>query len=243
MSLPLISVPEYTVQLVSRKDPVRYRPYLVKEEKIFLMAKESGDPKDIEAAVHQIINNCTFGVIEAAKLPSFDIELLFLQLRAKSVNSNVTVTYECQNPVEGGTACGARVPVTVNLDAVTLVTPPEHSKIVKLDDKLTLGMRYPTGDMLEGMLQAGVEGIASATGVIAACIETIVEANGTVHETYATPHEELVAFVESLPTSCLPSLYQFFETIPALAYTTEFKCPKCGYTEPLTFHGLLDFFD
>ena len=91
MSLPQIVTPEYTLQLNSIKEPVRYRPYLVREEKIFLTAKESGDPKDIETSIRQVLKNCTFGEIDIDALPSFDMEYLFLQLRGKSVNNVVTV--------------------------------------------------------------------------------------------------------------------------------------------------------
>ena len=125
MSLPQIVTPEYTLQLNSIKDPVRYRPYLVREEKIFLTAKESGDPKDIESSIRQVLKNCTFGEIDVDTLPSFDLEYLFLQLRGKSVNNVVEVNYQCRNILrtedertdENDTGrCAAVHPIRVLLD-------------------------------------------------------------------------------------------------------------------------------
>ena len=147
MSLPQIVTPEYTLQLNSIKDPVRYRPYLVREEKIFLTAKESGDPKDIEMSIRQVLKNCTFGEIDIDALPSFDMEYLFLQLRGKSVNNIVTVKYQCQNIVrtedertdaDDTGRCGALNPVSVPLDDIKVVVPDGHTNIIAINDDITI---------------------------------------------------------------------------------------------------------
>lgn len=250
MSLPQLTSPTYDVKLFSLPTPVTLRPYTVAEEKIFLMAKESGAPEDVERAVRQILTNCTFGKVDITKLPSFDVEFLFIQLRARSVSNMVTLIYECQNPVTVGAGtgietsgrCKNRVQVNLDLDTITIQVPPEHSTLVHLSDAITLQMRYPTADMLEQVLASGVEGIAMASTVIAQCIELILESDGTVHETSQSTPAEMQAFVDAIPADKLPLLYQFFSSMPSLQCDATFTCSKCGYTEPLHFQGLQDFF-
>ena len=161
MSLPQIVTPEYTLQLNSIKDPVRYRPYLVREEKIFLTAKESDDPNDIESAIRQVLKNCTFGEIDVEALPSFDLEYLFLQLRGKSVNNIVEAKYQCQNMLrtkddrtdaDDTGRCGALNPISVPLDEIVITVPDEHTNIIEVNDDITIEFQYPTTHMLQQVL-------------------------------------------------------------------------------------------
>lgn len=155
MSLPQIVTPEYTIQLQSIKDPVRFRPYTIKEEKIFLMAKESDDPKEIESSVQQILRNCTFNKIAVEKLPSFDVEYLFLQLRSKSVNNVVALNYRCENMVEKD---GAQVPchttneIRIPLDEVKIVVPDNHTQVIAIDEHLMIQLQYPNVQLLSQSL-------------------------------------------------------------------------------------------
>ena len=252
MSLPQIVTPEYTVQLNSIKDPVRYRPYLVREEKIFLTAKESDDPKDIESAIRQVLKNCTFGEIDVEALPSFDLEYLFLQLRGKSVNNIVEIRYRCQNMLrskdertdEDDTGrCGAVNPIRVPLDEIAITTPDDHTKIIAVNDDITIEFQYPTTQMLQHALSGTKETTASSTEVLVACIKSIVEKDGTVHESVDSTPAELHEFVDSLTIQQLERVQAFFNTMPTISYETTFDCATCGYTEPLRFEGLQDFFD
>lgn len=251
VSLPKIVTPEYYVQLKSLKEPVKYRPYLVKEEKVFLTAKESGDPKDIERAVRQILRECTFGAVDIEKLPSFDIEYLFLQLRSKSVNNVSHLQYECRNVIRGENErdapnddgrCHATVPVDVPLDGVQLIVPEGHTNLIPITETITLEMQYPTLELLEDVLTSDTESLANITRVVAQCIRSVCEADGTVHEMRDSTAEERIQFVESLTMTQLEKIQTFFSTMPSLMYETTFQCGKCGYSETLRFKGLMDFF-
>ena len=243
MSLPNIVTPEYTVQLKSIKNPVRFRPYLVKEEKVFLTAKESNDPEDIQNAVRQILKNCTFGEINVNKLPSFDIEFLFLQLRAKSVNNIIEVRYRCENMVTVDAElkpCHHINSVRINIDDVRIETPEGHTTTVAITDDLTLEFQYPCMDSLGLMTRGSAEQTAP---IIASCIKTIVEKDGKIHEAIDYSKEDMQAFVESMPISSVQKCNQFFLTMPKVRVRTQFACTKCGYNEPITLEGLDDFFE
>lgn len=251
MSLPIVNAPIYTAQLTSIKQPVRYRPYTVKEEKIFLMAKEANDPKDMETAVAQIIRNCTFNEIDVDKLPSFDIEYLFLQLRSKSVNNNVELQYQCENVVvtknDDGTdtqkKCHTVNKVVIPLDAIVVAIPEKHTNIVSITEDLTIEFQYPTIKLISELLSKGNSDYTLSTDIIASSIKSIIESNGTVHEAQDYTKTELVEFIDALTLQQIDKCQVFFSTMPSLKYETTFTCSKCGYTEDLKFEGLSDFFD
>jgi hypothetical protein len=237
MSLPSIVTPQYSIQLVSLPQPITIRPYLVKEEKILLMAQHGGDPKEIESAVKQIITNCTNGSVDVNKLPSFDVEYLFLQLRAKSVNDVIESQFQCENipnPAKPTERCGALVPVTINIDDIKPTVPANHTNTIMITTDLGVRLKYPTAE-------TPTDDVLAA---LASCIEVIF--NKTTGETWETSQETpdaIQAFVGELSLGQVEKLKDFFYTMPHLEYTFEFKCPKCQYTESITLRGLSDFFD
>jgi hypothetical protein len=246
MSLPKIVAPEYTVQLKSVKKPVRYRPYLVKEEKLFMTAKESNDPKDVEHAVVQVLKNCTFGEIDVEALPSFDLEYLFLKLRAQSVAPTVELNYECRNTVgaadtaNADARCRNRVTVAVPLDAIELTQTDGHTDLVTLQSGMILKMRYPS-IALTRKHNIG-EASAGATEFLADCIETVTDTEGNVYEMRDYSEQERIEFVESFGVLDMQKFQTFFETMPALRHVIPFACKKCGYSEMITLEGLQAFF-
>lgn len=247
MSLPKIITPEYTVQLMSVKTPVRFRPYLVKEEKIFLTAKQSGDIDEINRAIFQIIRNCTFDALNVEALPPFDIEYLFLQLRARSVNNIAELNYECRNFVRDTSEtdgddrrCHQIVKIPVNLDDVKLATPDEHTPVITLNTGLIVEMKYPTVSVLEQF--RATNDINIWVPLIASCISMIIEPDGNIYEVADYPIEELVEFVENIGVLDLQKFEQFFETMPVLTHNLLFECPKCGHTETIVLKGLDTFF-
>lgn len=246
MSFPTIVAPEYTIQLKSLKEPVVFRPYTVKEEKLFLMAKESSDPADMNAAIIQVLRNCTFDKVAIEKLPSFDIEYLFLQLRSKSVNNVIELQYRCENPVEKDgerRPCHVMNTVRIPLDEITVTVPEDHTNIVKLDDQYTLELQYPTSMVLAQVLANTSDPFVLSTQMVASCIKSVVLADGTIHEAVDSTDAERLAFVESMTLAQIEQLQTFFNTMPTLSYSTTFTCRSCGYTEPIRFEGLADFFD
>lgn len=237
MALPKIAIPEYTVKLFSKKDPVKYRPYLVGEEKLLMMAMTGSDAKDVEAAVQQLIRECTFGAIDPTKLPSFDVEYLFLVLRSKSVNNVVDTKYRCLNKVTTDgieLECGGMVPVQINLDDIHLKVPEGHTDLVWLTDDMGIQMQYPVGAVDE---QTDLETL------LPLCIKSVVTKAGDVYELADQSKAEVDEFIKSLTMPMVNKLNVFFDTMPRLEHTFDFKCSTCGYSELVTLRGLMDFFD
>jgi hypothetical protein len=245
MSLPKIALPEYTVQLQSVKTPVRFRPYLVKEEKIFLIAKESNDVSDMERAIRQVLKNCTFGDVDIDALPSFDLEYLFLQIRAKSVNNVVELKYRCQKFTDDTKTarCGATNSVTIPLDEIHITISPEHKTTLQLTDEMYIELQYPTIETVSSVMQSEKSLQEQPIELISRTIKTIVQRDGTAYEAKDYSTAELVEFVESLSLPQIEQIQTFFTTMPKLSYDTEFVCEKCGHREPLHFEGISDFFD
>jgi len=239
MSLPIIVAPTYDIKLVSLPHPVTYRPYLVKEEKLLLTAQQSEDPKDIERAIKQIARNCTDGAVDVDALPLFDLEYLFLQLRAKSVNNIVTLRYGCRNPTSNG-VCGAPVTIEVNLDEVKIDVPEGHTNRVMLTETVGVTLKYPCVNHLDAFNSE--LGNVDVVQVLIDCLDTVFGTDGTVSEIRETDPAEVRAFVESLSIPQVENLKVFFETMPRLSHTMTFACPKCAYTEDIVLTGLLDFF-
>lgn len=249
MGLPKITTPEYSVKLFSLKTPVTFRPYLVKEEKLLLTAKQSEDPSMIVDAVIQVIKQCTFEKIAVQELPSFDLEYLFLQLRAKSVNNVIKLSYNCQNIIvahDGAEPkrCNHVSTITVNLDEVTLTTTTDHTSTVTLNNEMVIEMRYPTIQLVRAHLTPNSTELteSSTIKVVAECLKTITEPDGKVYEARDYSLEERLEFIESMGISDLERFGTFFSNMPSLRHTVPFVCSKCQYTEPIVLEGLHAFF-
>lgn len=237
--LPTLVAPTHEVKLYSLKKPIKMRPYLVAEEKIFLTAKQSGDKTEIENAVKQVIRNVTDGAVDVEKLPSFDLEYLFLKMRARSVNNIIEVPFKCNMPAEGGT-CSGQHTVRIDIDDIKLTVPPDHTNKFMISDDIGVTLRYPTLAAIEGFLQDRSN--ADTSTLLKETIDTVFTKDGKVHEMSEASPEERDTFVNSFSVGQVEKLKVFFETMPRLTYTFDFKCPKCQYTEPVTIQGLLDFF-
>jgi len=251
MALPTLTAPEYEITLLSQAKPVRFRPYLVREEKILLMAQQGEDKKEIETAIKTIIRNCTFGAIDVDRLPSFDLEYIYLQLRAKSVNNVVETKFECRNMLreekdqrrddKDDGRCHATVPVKINLDDIQLTINEKHSKTVLIGDTVGVTMRYPTADTT---IALGPEGLnpLDVLKVLEDCIENVYTTDGEVHEFQDQTVKDRQEFIESMNVKQLELIQEFFTTMPALVHTVNFACPKCEYTEVIELRGLDSFF-
>jgi hypothetical protein len=250
MALPKIVTPEYTIQLKSIKAPVRYRPYLVKEEKLFLTAKESSDPTEIERAVLQVIKNCTFGEVDVDNLPTFDVEYLFLQLRAKSVNNVLDLRYECRNTLRDKSQrtsetddgrCHNTVTLKVNLNDIAITTDEAHTLTVTLQSGLLVEMAYPSMKVVQSIQKVDQTG-EQVTKMLIAAMKTITDAEGTTYEVQDYTDAERLEFVDGLPVEDLRSFEAFFTTMPAVRSEVPFHCDKCEHDETVTLQGLTAFF-
>ena len=238
MPLPTIATPIYELEIPSLKKKIRYRPFLVKEEKILIIAMESEDSKQIANAVKTVISNCILSKgIKVENLATFDIEYMFLNFRGKSVGESVDVFVTC--PDDGVT----KVPVSINLDEIEVQDQEGHSKDIKLDDILTMRMKYPSmAEFVKNNFNgAGKIGVDESFNLIASCIDQIY----SEEESWAgsdSPKKELLEFVEQLNSSQFKEVEKFFDTMPKLSHKIKVTNPNTNIENEVVLEGLTDFF-
>lgn len=248
--LPKIVAPQYEVKLFSVKKPVTIRPYLVAEEKLFLTAAQSGDPKEVEAAVKQVIANVTNGSINVDKLPSFDLDYLFLKMRARSVNNIIDVKFRCNNDVpststeSGVDKCKGTMAVKIDIDDIKLEVPEGHTNSFLINDDTGVTFKYPTYELMQGFSQTDLNDNMELTTLLKSTLDTVYTVKtAEVHDVSQVPEKELDAFINSLSIRQIDVLRTFFETMPRVRYQFMFVCPVCKYTEDVSLEGLMDFFE
>jgi len=230
MALPKVATPKYSLKLPSNGDTINYRPFLVKEEKILLMAVESEDDRELANAVKTIINNCIESDdVDVQTLPVFDIEYLFLNLRSKSVGETVKLKLKCEK-------CEHECLVGVNLSDVGVIKTEGHDSKIQLTDDIGVVMRYPTFGMLDSPNMK-----ENPLKVVNMCIDKIYDAK-TVHEAKDSTDEELSDFVDSLNHLQFEKIQKFFETMPKMQKVINFKCDSCLNENSVTMEKLQDFF-
>ena len=244
MALPKLNVPVYEAILPSTETVIKYRPFLVKEEKILLTAMESEDNKSISVAIKQIINNCVQGTLDVEHLPTFDIEYLFLRLRAKSIGEEVTIglkPFPCSQ--NNGELCENTSEIKLNLEEVKVVKNEKHTNKIMLSDDIGIMLSYPNIEKLQDIMGEG--STASQTdqsmGVIKDSVSMIFTKEET-HEKDSFTSEELDEFFDSLTSDQFVKIRDFFETMPALKHTVKYKCSTCGEDKETTIQGLNSFF-
>jgi hypothetical protein len=238
MPLPKISTPTYELEIPSSKKTIKYRPFLVKEEKVLIIAMESEDAKQIANAVKNVISACilTKG-IKVEELSTFDIEYLFLNIRGKSVGEDVEVLITC--PDDNLT----QVPTLINLDEIKVQVSDDHSRDIKLDDNLILRMKYPSMDeFIKSNFTAGTEiGVTETFDLIASCIEQVYSEEESWSAKDCTK-KELLEFIEQLSSKQFKEIETFFDTMPKLSHTISVKNPKTGVESDVVLEGLTSFF-
>ena len=237
MALPKLNVPVYETILPSTEKVIKYRPFLVKEEKLLFTAQESGE-EAVLPAVKQIIKNCVQGELDVDNMPLFDIEYLFLRLRAKSVGEEITIGLKPLGfPQNNGELCEFTTEVPINLEEIKCVKDKTHTSKIMLDDKIGIMMKYPD------ISQLILEGSENEMGmrVIKKCIDMIFTEEET-HERDSFTDKELDDFIDSLNTKQMDKIRNFFETMPTLKHTVKYKCKTCDEEKETTVQGLQSFF-
>lgn len=237
MPLPTIATPTFELELPSTGKTVEYRPFLVKEEKVLLYALESENQKQITNAVKTVIKNCvkTKGV-KIETLPTFDIEYLFLNIRAKSVGEEIELNLIC--PDDGET----EVPVTINVDDINVSKNPDHDKQIKLDDNIMIEMKYPSlNEFVKENFDSENLDPEKSFELIASCVDKIYTEE-EVWETANCTKKELMEFVEQMNSTQFRKLEQFFVTMPKLSYAVPLKNPVTGVESEVVLEGLASFF-
>ena len=236
MSLPKIATPTFELVIPSTKKKIKYRPFLVKEEKVLVLAMESDDIEQIARAIKDVLTACiiTRGV-KVNELSTFDIEYLFLNVRGKSVGESIDVIVTCQDDGE------TKVPLTVYIDEIQVIDYPEHNPDIKLDDTLTLRMKYPSlGEFISQNFGAGLD-LNASFDVIASCVDMIYSDDET-WESKDTPKKEWIEFIEGLNSSQFKQIESFFNTMPKLSHTVKFENPNTGVENEIVLEGLASFF-
>lgn len=239
MTLPVISTPTYDLVLPSNNKKIKFRPFLVREEKVLLLAMESEDLTQINSAIIDVLDNCilTKG-IKVEELPIFDIEYLFLNIRAKAIGESIDLIITCADDGE------TEVPLTIYIDEIQVKKDKKHKKDIQLSDTMLMRMKYPSferfikdnfnKDKKEDMLELSLK-------IIASCIETVVDGD----ECWAASdysEEELLMFLERLTPAQYRDIEKFFSTMPKLRYETVIINPNTEKENSVVLEGLSDFF-
>ena len=238
MPLPTNSTPTYELTLPSSNKKIKYRPFLVKEEKILIIAMESQDTKQIARAVKDVISKCILSKgIKVEKLSTFDIEYLFLNIRGKSVGEQIEVMVTC--PDDNKT----QVPMSINVDSIKVQKDENHSTDIVLDDTFTLRMKYPSlNEFIKNNFgELEKMNVDDTFDLIASCIDQVYSEDETWASEECTK-KELTNFVESLNSSQFKEVEKFFETMPKLSHTVKVTNPNTSVESEIVIEGLQNFF-
>ena len=234
MALPKINVPTYELEVPSTKDKITYRPFLVKEEKILLLAMEESDEAHIARALKQIVANCTFDSLDVNVMPLFDLEYIFLNIRAKSVGETADLKLLC--PDDNKTYAEVSLP----LNEVKVEFSKDHTNKIKVTDDITIIMAYPTYELL-GMNQDEMT-MEKTFKLIEDCTARVIDGE-TIHERADFNSEDLREFYDSLSSQQFLEVQKFFETMPRLRHKIEVINPKTKKKNKITLEGLQSFFE
>jgi len=236
MALPKLTTPTYELEVPSTDEKIKYRPFLVREEKILLIALESGKSEDIINAVKDIVTACTFDKLDLGTMPMFDVEYVFLNIRAKSVGEISSLRLLCPDDKE------TYANVDVNLSEVTVQVEKEHSEKIELTDEMGIIMTYPS---IDSMASTGITDISAENmlEVIGSCILQIYDKKGEeVFEAKDQTKKEITDFIEQFNTKQFQKLQEYFDTMPKLKHMVEIENPKTKVKSKIMLQGLNDFF-
>lgn len=235
MALPKLNVPKYRLKLPSDNRTVNYRPFLVKEEKLLLIATETGEQPELIDAIKTIISNCT-DIKDVDKLSTFDIEYVFLKIRTKSVGETVDVIVTCPDDEE------TKVNVSIPLDDISVVKNKKHKTELKLSDEVAITMGYPSLDMFVKLnFGEGEDQVQQLFEMATSCVKTISDPN-QVYDCADISKKELMEWFEELNSKQFAMVQEFFDTMPKLQHTVKVTNPNTGVDSEIVLEGLASFF-
>ena len=236
MPLPKIATPTYELELPSTKQKIKYRPFLVKEEKLLVLALESEDTKQITTAIKSVIKSCiSIKGLKVEELPTFDIEYLFLNIRGKSVGEEVELSIVA--PDDGVTS----IPLSINLDDIKVVETEGHDKQIRLNDELLMEMKYPSLDQFIKNNIKNDDSVDTSFELIASCIDKIYSEE-EVWSTADVTKKEVIEFLNQMSSVQFKMIEKFFKTMPKLSHTVEVVNPKTKVKSTVVLEGLSSFF-
>ena len=241
--LPKLDVPVYEVKLISTDKTIRFRPFLVKEQKLFLMASESDDQKETVNVIRQVLKNCILDEVDVDNLSTFDLEFLFMNLRARSVGEIVDLKYKCNNTTKDENGedkkCTGSVEFNLNLLEIQPTKNPEHNTKIQLTENLGICLKYPTFEMIQKYETMNENDVM--LNVLIDCVDYIYDKEQIYYAKDSTK-EEIIEFIDGLQQSHLDKIKIFFDTMPEIKKDVHFKCPKCDYEENIEIKGMQNFF-
>jgi len=243
MALPKLDVPIYETKLLSNGKTIKFRPFLVKEQKLFLMATQSEDVKDVVDVIKQVLKNCILTEkIDIDELPTFDLEHVFLQLRAKSVGEVVNLQYNCNNVVktkdDDDVVCDGVVKFKIDLTKLDIIKDEKHSNTIQFTENLGIVMKYPNFKLFNNFENNEAK---DELDLIINSVDYIFDKDN-MYYAKDTSHEEMVEFFENMQQEDFEKVLEFFQTMPKISKGLHFKCPKCNYEEDIIVEGIQNFF-
>ena len=240
--IPKVDLPIYELNLPSNGKKIRIRPFIVKEEKLLLMAVESNDEKTIIDTTKQILNNCVIDGqdFNIDKLPFFDIDYLFIALRAKSIGESVDINYTCNNITGSGNRCGNVFPAKIDVSNCSVIRDDTISKDIQLSGKMLVKMKYPNYTTMKLILEND-NVINKKINIIAGSIEMIQDGDN-VYTSKDFTKQEVIEFVENLTQEQYRKLEYFVDNFPSFVITSQATCDACGYTHKLEYKDFASFF-
>ena len=233
MALPIVNTPTFELVLPSTGKTVKYRPFLIKEQKMMLIARESGDASSLLATLYSVIDACTFGKLNVESLSKFDVEYIFVKLRSKSVGEHVELNVVCDN-------CDAENPYTLNLDDIKVTKGENHSNKIMITSDMGIIMRYPTYDEISNLYENNTP--ETVFDLIISCIDQIFDTDSVTLSKDIT-REELTAWLDGLESRLYDKIETFFRTQPRVTTDISFKCKKCETENHYVIEGIDDFFE
>lgn len=230
MALPKLNTPTYELKLISLDSPIQFRPYLVKEEKILMIASETGDEKSIIRALTQIVKSCTFDKVDVESLPVFDIEYLFLNIRAKSVGEVVKINVTCPDDKK------TTVPKEININDVKIHKSENHKNVIDINDTIKVVMKYPT---LKDVTNLDTNNTEELFKVIPKCIKSVYEGEKIIED---FTDNEINDFVNNFNSGQFKKVQDFFVSMPRLKHDVEVDNPVTKVKSTVTLEGVQSFF-
>jgi len=240
MALPVMSTPTYTLVIPSTKKSVKYRPFLVKEEKSILIAQQSENIVTMVDTLKSVIKSCILDKVDADELATFDLEYIFTQIRAKSVGEIIELLFPCDVD-HGEQNDKAKVKISIDLTKIEVETPEEHASKIELFGEVGIVMKYPTIEIMSKLEKVDTDDLDNIFDIVAECINFIYEGD-KIHYAKEQKKEELITFLGNLNSQQFLKVQQFFATMPRIKKEVEYDCPICNLHHKKVLEGMQSFF-
>jgi hypothetical protein len=240
MALPVMSTPTYNLVIPSTKKSVKYRPFLVKEEKSILIAQQSEDIVVMVDTLKDVIRSCILDKVDPDSLSTFDLEYIFTQIRAKSVGEIIELFFPCDVD-HGEQNDKAKVKISIDLTKIEVEFPEEHTNKIDLFGEVGIMMKYPTIEIMSKLEKTNSDDLDNIFDIVADCIELIYEGD-KIHYAKEQKKEELLEFLYNLNSEQFVKVQNFFATLPRIKKDVEYNCPICGLHHKKTLEGMQSFF-